>query len=266
MFIRFFYIGAALLTLILGCTDPDRAGNSEAVLSIDRPCPQLSLKASHLTKTVFQNLRSMRLEATPTNASIAQIVAPMIGAERFTLRQRLVLEQAALRDAQTTTLIHFMDYGRLLADTAINPGQAPAAQNGISQFSPHEIERFLSALTHSPPPSNHAKTPHDMVMRYILLIWSWASLLEERVQLSQWWHPWEYRWLLEARVLGHFGLELTDRIKANSQLMHIDGYPSQWNEAVLTAWSKKPLSIEMRQVLSESLPNHCLQELERSDE
>lgn len=197
-----------------------------------------------------------------SNAAIAQIVEPMLKADQFSSRQRLVLKQAALRYAQSTTLKHFMDYGRRLAESAIIANVATLNSDDSAQLPAHETERFLSALTQSPPPTNQAKTPHERAMRYILLMWSWASILEDRVQLSQWWHPWEYQWLLEARVLGHFGLELKDRLRAHSQLLHAKGYPFQWNEAVLTIWSKDTLSDTMIQTLSESLPTDCIKRLE----
>ena len=90
-----------------------------------------------------------------------------------------------------------------------------------------------------------------------------GGVLEDRVQLSQWWHPLEYRWLLEAKVLGHFGLDLTQRLSANAALVNVKGYPSAWNEAVLTVWSQKPLSAKMLQTLSKTIPSHCIKTLEQ---
>ena len=261
MLIRFFHISATLVVTILGCSDPILNTNARDKAPTATHCPDLHLKHSSLSVHALETLKRTRPSPVPRAAGLTAIVVPMVRDGGTSTKQRLVLKRAALRFAQQTTLKHFMDYGRLLAHSAISPSKPNGVIEHPLNLDPQSLGAFFGALVDSPPPRVSVTTTRDRTLRYILYMWSWVGLLDDRVQLEQWWHPWEYRWILEARVLGHFGLSITDRLKANTALKNTNGYPHDWNTAVLNIWAQNHLSAAMRDTLSSVVPTACMKHI-----
>lgn len=258
MFIRFIHICIPLFGTLCGCDSPSPVTPKTYNAPIDVNCAELSLKPSKLSKADFEQLQRKPPPVTPISNGLNEVLVAIASSDGTSSIPRLALQRAALEFAQQTTLSHFMQYGRLLALSAINNLSVKTSPGQGTQLNAKAIRTVLSAVVGSTPPPNHFKTREDKMLRYILYMWSWSRLLSHRVQLSQWWRSWEYRWLLEAQVLGHFGLNVAARIEANSALTATEGYASSWNTAVLHLWAHRPLSNQMKHTLSTSIPRHCL--------
>jgi hypothetical protein len=257
MLIRFIQFCIPLSCALYACdnTSPVTLGVSE--MRLESRCPELTLKPSRLSQTNFDRLNrkpSPILIAKPLNT----LLASLANAKQTPTAARLALRRAALEFTQQTTLSHFMEYGRLLALSAVNNRDVQTSDAQNAKVGHKTIGRLLSSIVDAPPPPKTIKSREDKMLRYMLYMWSWTQLLSHRIQLGQWWKPWELRWLLEAQVLGHFGLNLDARIKANTALIGAAGYAGAWNNAVLHTWAKRPLSSAMKLTLSASIPMRCM--------
>ena len=257
MLIRFIQLLIPLSCVLYACDNkrPMVQGTSE--ISTESRCPKLTFKPSMLSQANFERLHH---NPKPIVAAkrLNKFIASLASAKQNPTTTQLDLRRAALQFAQNTTLSHFMEYGRFLALSAVNNREVQITEASNATVSAETIAQLLASIVGAPPPPRQLKNREDKMLRYMLYMWSWTQLLSNRVQLSQWWKSWELRWLFEAQVLGHFGLSLDERIKANTALEGAGGYADNWNSAVLHIWAKRPLSKTMKLALSVSLPMHCI--------
>lgn len=249
-----------MVVTLLGCNDPILNAGALDERPTVKTCPDLNLKHASVSTDAFENLVRSRPNPVSRTTALNAVVRPMVRGGIRSVKQRIMLKRAALQFTQQTTLEHFMDYGRLLAHAAIGSSNKNVGIEHPSDFDPQAMGAFFAALVDVPPPLRPAITTQDKILRYILYMWSWVGLLDDRFQLDQWWQPWEYRWILEARVLGHFGLSIPERLKANTALKNTTGYPHDWNAAVLNVWANNRLSDAMRQTLSSVVSMTCMKQ------
>ena len=204
-------------------------------------CASIKLKSTPVTA---QNLATITPPSNTIPAKVRafrQHILSFIDSKQPAELSRLRLAGHAFSMAKQTTLAHFMVYGRLLAAKAsrISNG-SPTAPNDLD-LSEALARDFFGKLAGAPRSTNPNVSRRDQLFRYVLLLWSWSTLLDQHVQVDQWWSKAEYRWLLEAQTLGYIEMSLDDRQTANEALRGIENYPYEWNAAVLSLKLGQPL-------------------------
>ena len=209
-------------------------------------------------------MEEITLEAIPERTVIAELKA-LSAIKNWTAAERRQIRDLALRLAQRYTPKHFMDLGRRIAWSTVSdlhafPNRISTLQ---SELTPSESRALLSAIMGTQLPSTKGLTGSRLLIRYVLSLNAWSTLLERKFQLSNWWTPFEYGWLLESRVLGYQGARLESQVYAHRILRKKTKYPAAHNDDVIRLWQGEIQAPSDLGPLRATIPAHCFQSYRR---
>lgn len=247
-------IGAVLL--LEGCLREghDNAGSK----SIE--CPKLNLRASKVAlQTLPDWLAELDLEATPEREFVASLRG-LAQSTKWTTKESRSLQQLTMGYTQRFTVKHFMDVGRRLAISAVSDlHEIPKSlrSRGLA-INPPTARRLLGNIIGQTMPSQAELAHRDVMIRFVLSLQAWTTILNRKIQLSNWWYPMEYRWLLESTVLGYGSPTLDTQWSAHLKLKDQRGYPSDYNEAVFKLKRGEITDHRSLVALGQLIPPKCI--------
>ncbi|MGB0646755.1 MAG: hypothetical protein ACPGQS_06225 [Bradymonadia bacterium] len=225
-------------------------------------CISIKLKSTQVTAQDLADVLP-RLETLPlATRKFQQHILAFIDSNEPTEVSKLRLAGQAFAMAKQTTLAHFMTYGRMLAMRAASIALPSPTTLHKLDLSKAQARAFFAKLADAPRSGLSSPSPRDQIFRYVLLLWSWSTLLDQHVQVKQWWSKAEYRWLLEAQALGYIETSLADRKIANEALRGIKDYPYEWNAAALSLKLGEPLPSHLSNNLLTDDLRRCFTPLE----
>ena len=254
---RFFWICILWTGCVSGCSKEP----SDEVPPKNVPCPSLKLAKSAIQFDIVERwLPTLKLESPPQQA-LVQRLKTLSQKAVWTYKDHQDIRAIALRYTQRHTLKHFVDLGRRLAWTSVSdiwdhPKRLDRLTIGLT---PEQSRQVLGHIVGQTPPKITQNEPHAMLIRYVLSLQAWTSLLNRKLQLSNWWTSFEYRWLLEATALGYQNVSLNEQWASHKKLVQIPEYPFAQNDIILSLWSGNFTTPQRLSSLNLRVPIHCIE-------
>ena len=257
----FLYTTVPMVCLLSACSQ----SSSESKVGEQSACPKVRPASTPIENaTLYDWMRGVRLEPAP-NAAVMNELRKLALTSPWTIQERRTLRRVSMDIVQRYTPKHFIDLGRRIAWSTVRDRHSfpDGVDRLTSALNPSEARSLLGAIVGSPPPEVKTLNGKDALIQYVLALHAWSRMLEDKFQLSSWWTPFEFRWLLESRVLGYQDADLSLQLKAHQTLRTKIHYPAAHNDAVMRLWRGEVRTTQELGPLGDSIPHHCFQRYQR---